>query len=238
MQAPPQQHQSPLCTHGSDLGCSQGCPGGARPPCCHRTTALCPANTLSHMRYLVHTQTPQLVRHALERECIAQSSALAVTFGGAPRIATCRCTSQLCRRVWRLQSGLQSKRRLCSKDGRTWYLDDFFYGTGCGRGSAGHLVVEDEQPPLEVGDVLLVCMPRAPRQQCMRHSEALWLMLGAVAVWPLMSRALNSPVKWHTGDRQARAGGVSPMKQWSAVRRYFFPRGALTIVPAHAHTAL
>ena len=26
------------------------------------------------------------------------------------------------------------------------------------------------------------------------------------------------------------------MKQWSAVRRYFFPKGALTIVPAHAHT--
>ena len=26
------------------------------------------------------------------------------------------------------------------------------------------------------------------------------------------------------------------MKQWSAVRRYFFPKGALTMVPAHAHS--
>ena len=42
------------------------------------------------------------------------------------------------------------------------YLYDLPYGTwGC-CGAAWHLIIEDENPPLKVGDILLICMCKAP----------------------------------------------------------------------------
>ena len=46
------------------------------------------------------------------------------------------------------------------------------------------------------------------------------------------------PCQEQEGRQRGECERVSPMKQWSAVRRYFFPKGALTIVPAHSHTML
>lgn len=89
----------------------------------------------------------------------------------------------------------------------TWHLDDFPDGAGRGGVAAGHLVVEDEQPPLEVGDVLLVCRYRVPPQQCMSRSRALRLAPGAGLFWHVMARALSAPVKSRKADRRVGVGG-------------------------------
>ena len=85
------------------------------------------------------------------------------------------------------------------------HLDDFPDWAGRGGVPAGHLVVEDEQPPLEVGDVLLVCTHRAPPQQRTRHSTLLWLVRGTLALWHGVPRALSAPVASRRGDRRVGA---------------------------------
>ena len=95
----------------------------------------------------------------------------------------------------------------------TWHLDDFPDGAGRGGVAAGHLVVEDEQPPLEVGDVLLVCRHRVPSSAvheslnvCNKSAHiAVRQDAGSVAFWHVMARVLSAPVK----SRKARQAGGS-----------------------------